>query len=126
MMGWDNTMEENALYHLYGPQCAWERTLVEIADGIIDVTPLASGYAREAHGRMVFTERKGGLGWSDKNAGGTVEETTNRNRTAASSGASLASSVMSLSSKPPIRFAATVVNFACLDTGVQAIRLRSS
>lgn len=35
----------------------WERTLVEFADWIVDVAPLASGYSREAHGRLVFTAR---------------------------------------------------------------------
>jgi hypothetical protein len=38
----------------------WERHLVEMADGIVDVLPLASGYSREAHGRLVFTTRPGG------------------------------------------------------------------
>lgn len=37
----------------------WERTLVEFADWIVDVVPLASGYSREAHGRLVFTSSSG-------------------------------------------------------------------
>lgn len=43
----------------------WERSLVELADGIVDVTPLPSGQSRDAHGRLVFTERVGGKGWCD-------------------------------------------------------------
>lgn len=35
----------------------WERTLVELADWIVDVVPLASGYSRDTHGRLVFTAR---------------------------------------------------------------------
>jgi Elongator subunit Iki1 len=35
----------------------WERTLVEFADWVVDVVPLASGYSRETHGRLVFTAR---------------------------------------------------------------------
>jgi hypothetical protein len=35
----------------------WERTLIEFANWIVDVVPLASGYSREAHGRLVFTAR---------------------------------------------------------------------
>lgn len=33
----------------------WERQLVELADTIVDVVPLANGYTREAHGRLVIT-----------------------------------------------------------------------
>jgi len=39
---------------LYPP---WERSLVELADTVVDVVPLASGYTREAHGRLIFTSR---------------------------------------------------------------------
>jgi hypothetical protein len=35
----------------------WERTLTELADTVVDVLPLASGYTREAHGRLIFTGR---------------------------------------------------------------------
>lgn len=37
--------------------CPWERQLVEMADTVIDVVPLASGYSREAHGRLLFTPK---------------------------------------------------------------------
>ena len=37
--------------------CPWERQLVELSDTIIDVTPLASGSTREAHGRLIFSSR---------------------------------------------------------------------
>lgn len=32
----------------------WDRGLPELADGIVNVEPLPSGYSREAHGRLVF------------------------------------------------------------------------
>lgn len=35
----------------------WERSLVELSDTVVDVVPLASGYSREAHGRLNFTRR---------------------------------------------------------------------
>lgn len=38
---------------LYVP---WERSLVELADTIVNVEPLASGYSREAHGRLVVMD----------------------------------------------------------------------
>lgn len=40
----------------------WESALAESADGIVDVVPLASGYSRHAHGRLIFTERHRGWG----------------------------------------------------------------
>lgn len=36
---------------------AWESSLVEIADWMVDVLPLQSGYSREAHGRILLTSR---------------------------------------------------------------------
>ena len=35
----------------------WERSLAELANGIVNVEPLASGYSREAHGRLVFVSQ---------------------------------------------------------------------
>jgi len=36
-------------------EASWERTLVELANWVVDVVPLASGYSREAHGRLVVS-----------------------------------------------------------------------
>ena len=44
----------------------WERSLVQVADGIVDVVPLASGYTREAHGRLLFSEVPAGRGWGGR------------------------------------------------------------
>jgi len=41
----------------YMKECPWERQLVELADTVVDVCPLASGYTREAHGRLIFSRR---------------------------------------------------------------------
>jgi len=83
----------------------WERGLVEIADGVIDVIPLQSGFSKEAHGRLVFTERMGGRGWYDH--GGQGGGRSNR--------------VYSTKRIP----AARIVNYFCGDQGVKAIRLRA-
>jgi hypothetical protein len=41
----------------------WERSLEELVDGVVHVVPLFSGFsARDAHGRLTFSERAGGLG----------------------------------------------------------------
>jgi hypothetical protein len=52
-------------------EVAWERSLFEMADGIVDVLPLASGYTREAHGKLLFTACPGGRGWGDDSRGRT-------------------------------------------------------
>ena len=41
----------------------WERSLMELADGVLDVLPLTSGYTRELHGRIVMTQMPHGRGW---------------------------------------------------------------
>ncbi len=73
----------------------WERSLVELADGIVDVIPLASGFAKDVHGRLVFTSRTI-CGWNfDKDT-----------------------------ARPSNHFLTTMVNYCCTDAGVRAIRLR--
>lgn len=37
-------------------QASWEQSIAELADGIIDVLPLATGPTRQAHGRLLFTQ----------------------------------------------------------------------
>jgi hypothetical protein len=82
-------------------ELVWERSLVELADGVIDVVPLSSGFAKDVHGRLVFTSRWGaGLGWR-KNDESILSSSTAKNN-----------------------FSTTLVNFCCSDAGVRAIRLR--
>ena len=90
----------------------WERNLVELADGIVDVMPLQSGFSLEAHGRLVFTERKGGRGWRDATA-------------PAASGRRLPSTAARPTSSAPA-FLTTVVNYCCEENSIKAFRLRSS
>jgi hypothetical protein len=78
----------------------WERHLVELADGIVDVVPLTSGYSREAHGRLIFSERPGGRGWGDGNTSGVQATSTPWNK--------------------------LVINYCIQDNGVRAIRLRGT
>jgi hypothetical protein len=90
---------------------AWERLLVETADGIVDVMPLTSGFSRDVHGRLVFTQRLGGIGWKDEN------EPTKT--------ASATPNVKSESTSANSRnFLTSIVNYCCSDAGVRAIRLR--
>ena len=105
---------------LYELQCIWERSLVEIADGIIDVMPLPSGFARDVHGRLVFTEWLGSKGWRD---GRNDNNSRSRNGGGGGIGAGrvIATSAGMLSQN---NFSTTTVNFCCHDSGVRAIRLR--
>lgn len=95
-------------------QHVWERCLVEVADGVIDVIPLESGFARDVHGRLIFTERLGSLGWRDKGQGGNDARTNNIEHSMRAIGTSQSSN----------SFSTTTVNFCCHDDGVRAIRLR--
>jgi len=100
-------LEQRSIYELE-QQNVWERSLIEISDGIVDVVPLTSGFARDVHGRLLFTERLGSMGWKDANdAIGT--------RTGGS---------MNVTNTRKSNFSTTVVNFCCHDNGVRAIRLR--
>eukprot|EP01083_Nonionella_stella_P002695 7743_1 len=83
---------------LKSEEICWEMALTELADGIVDVVPLASGFARDVHGRLIFTERlTGGLGWKE----------TGYNESKSTGG-----------------FSTCIVNYCCSDAGVRAIRLR--
>mmetsp|Transcript_8230 Transcript_8230/g.12391 ORF Transcript_8230/g.12391 Transcript_8230/m.12391 type:complete len:440 (-) Transcript_8230:46-1365(-) len=106
----------------YEFQHVWERSLVELSDGIIDVVPLASGFARDVHGRLVFTERSGSLGWKDGNE-------TQIYNTGSSSDAERKISTSTRNKKIGMSteinsFSTSTVNFCCHDNGVRAIRLR--
>jgi hypothetical protein len=91
---------------------AWERLLVEIADGIVDVMPLTSGFSRDVHGRLVFTQRLGGIGWKDENENTkTLSATPNVTKNESTSANSS-------------NFLTSIVNYCCSDAGVRAIRLR--
>lgn len=95
-IGAEQGMTNNAPHK--SEEISWEMALNELADGIVDVVPLASGFARDVHGRLVFTERlTGGLGWRET---GSDE------------------------SKSTVGFSTCIVNYCCSDAGVRAIRLR--
>jgi len=50
------------LYRTFVP---WERAVEESVDAIIDVLPLLSGFSREAHGRLIFSETPNGRRWKN-------------------------------------------------------------
>lgn len=121
------SMELGSLYEL--GEMVWERALVELADGVVDVLPLASGFAKDVHGRLVFTCRRGGgLGWRDAGIGSSVSG--GGSSSSFSARESKRGSIGSISggfapaSSTPHHFSTTLVNYCCTDSGVKAIRLR--
>jgi hypothetical protein len=125
------SMELGSLYEL--GEMVWERALVELADGIVDVLPLASGFAKDVHGRLVFTCRRGGgLGWRDAGVGSSMSGSGSGSSSSSfSAGDSKRGSIgrtmiggFAPASSTPHHFSTTLVNYCCTDSGVKAIRLR--
>lgn len=44
----------------------WEHSLIELADGVVDVAPLTSGFSREVHGKLLFSAVPGNRGWGGR------------------------------------------------------------
>jgi hypothetical protein len=105
-----STLVSNCDYELNS--VAWERLLVEISDGIVDVMPLTSGFSRDVHGRLVFTQRLGGIGWKDENEPAKSAIVTTKITKSESNSANSSN------------FLTSIVNYFCSDAGVRAIRLR--
>jgi len=88
----------------------WERSLVEIADFVVDVCPLLSGASREVHGRLIFTRKPASAIGS---SGGDQEaESRGVRKTSSSIRASTLSSSL-------------VVNYCLIDNKVLAIRIQT-
>ena len=96
------------------PSILYKSGLYEVADGIVDVSPLESGYARDVLGRLSFVTTWNGRGWWGVG--------------------SLASSSSSVSGSDTTRkkiedssggYVSLCVNYRCDDSGVRVMRLRS-
>ncbi|KAL7427825.1 hypothetical protein ACHAXH_002826 [Discostella pseudostelligera] len=85
------------------PSFLYRNGLYEVADGIVDVSPLQSGFARDVLGRVAFVPTWSGQGWWGKGRAGNV------------------------SNKEDIdgAYASLCVNYRCDDSGVRIMRLRS-
>ena len=84
------------------PSILYRSGLYEVADGIVDVSPLQSGYARDVLGRVSFVPTWSGQGWWGRRAG-------NASNKEDGDGA----------------YASLCVNYRCDDSGVRIMRLRS-
>ena len=83
--------------------------LYEISDGIVDVSPLESGYARDVLGRISFVPTWSGKGWWGVSSA------------AVNSGSGNVTKKDDISSA----YASICVNYRCDDSGARIMRLRS-
>ncbi|MGK3760475.1 MAG: hypothetical protein ACI8RD_012792 [Bacillariaceae sp.] len=93
----------------------WERALEESVDAIVDILPLPSGFSREAHGRLIFSETPNGRGW-----GRNFHKSNNK-----SNSMSASQSRISTSSKTNTNWNKLIFNYSIQDNGARAIRLRA-
>jgi hypothetical protein len=110
-MGAGGLAHKEQLKHNQQTWIPWERSLESCVDAIVDVVPLTSGYSREAHGRLVFSECPGGRGWGDSSSISTHSSTSAKQQM--TQGASW-------------NFNKFVINYCLNDNGVRAIRLRGT
>ena len=85
----------------------WERVaLEESVDAIVDVLPLPSGFSREAHGRLIFSEPPNGRGWRNDSSSTTTSTSSSK----------IANNNY---------WNKSIFNYSIKDYGVRAIRLRT-
>ena len=116
-----------SLEHEYNSQFTHHKILdqsmlLELAHGIVDVLPLSSGFAREVHGRLVFTERLSGeIGWYTMKSGGNKQQEMTSDKVDFMRASTRRIKPQNNRSNAD----ATIVNYFCGDQGVKVIRLRS-
>ena len=106
----------DTLYRTFVP---WERAIEESVDAIIDVLPLLSGFSREAHGRLIFSETPNGRGWRNQ------QNRNNRiSTTSLSTGLTSKASSRTNTTHSP-NWNKLIFNYRTQDNGARAIRLRA-
>lgn len=114
-------MEEQASYLSLAssnssvPSIVYRCGLYELADGIVDVSPLESGYARDVLGRLSFVTPWSGKGWwGSSNSSGAA-------------GVGVGGSNRGAGNKDDVNgnYSSLCVNYRCDDSGVRVMRLRS-
>jgi hypothetical protein len=108
------------------PSMVYRCGLYELADAIVDVSPLESGYARDVLGRLSFATTRSGKGWwggSSVGGGGTAVAPV----AGVNSGAGSSSRVGNTNNKDDANraYSSICVNYRCDDSGVRVMRLRS-
>ena len=106
----------NTLYQTFVP---WERALEESVDAIIDVLPLLSGFSREAHGRLIFSETANGRGWK------TYQNGNSRISTPSYSPGPTSNPSTRTNTTNSSNWNKLIFNYRMQDNGARAIRLRA-
>ena len=97
----------------------WERAIEESVDAIIDVLPLLSGFSREAHGRLIFSETPNGQGWKE------LQSRNSRNLSSSQPPGLLSKSTSRTNETRNSNWNKLIFNYRLQDNGARAIRLRS-
>lgn len=101
------------------PSLLYRSGLYEIADGIVDVSPLESGYARDVLGRLSFVATWNGRGWWGIAGNNTVG-------LARVGGGDIGSGNFATKKEGIVgAYSSICVNYRCDDGGVRVMRLRS-
>jgi len=109
-LGAGGLAQKHAVKELFrGNLTPWERNLEASVDAIVDVLPLPSGFSREAHGRLIFSETPTGRGW----IGANISQQTPQQSKAVLPKVGIFNN-----------WNRSIVNYCVQDTGVRAIRLR--
>ena len=107
------------------PSMVYRCGLYELADAIVDISPLESGYARDVLGRLSFVTTFNGKGWwggsSSFGAAAGVKSGV------VGSGISSSSGSRGSANKDDANgtYSSICVNYRCDDSGVRVMRLRS-
>ena len=112
------------------PSMVYRCGLYELADGIVDVSPLESGYARDVLGRLSFVTTwsgKGWWGWGSSLGVGVNNNSGIGGGGGGGVGSSSSSSRGGANKKDDVNgaYSSICVNYRCDDSGVRVMRLRS-
>ena len=105
------------------PSMVYRCGLYELADAIVDISPLESGYARDVLGRLSFVTTWSGKGWW----GGSSSSGAGAGVNSGVGGSGIGSRSQGGANKDDVNgaYSSICVNYRCDDSGVRVMRLRS-
>ena len=106
------------------PSMVYRCGLYELADGIVDISPLESGYARDVLGRLSFVTTWSGKGWW---GGSSSSSGVAAGASSGVGGSGIGSRSQGGANKDDVNgaYSSICVNYRCDDSGVRVMRLRS-
>ena len=106
------------------PSMVYRCGLYELADGIVDVSPLESGYARDVLGRLSFATTWSGKGWWGGSSS-SLSGAANAGVGGSVAGGSSRGGAANIMDNVNGTYSSICVNYRCDDSGVRVMRLRS-